>query len=80
MKHNRKLVFICLGSDCKDSGAKKLCKSLKDALDEAPLRGSCKIIKTKCMDMCKTAPNVIVGDHFCKKTSLDKVLEQIKKS
>ncbi|WP_339702601.1 (2Fe-2S) ferredoxin domain-containing protein [Algoriphagus aquimarinus] len=80
MKHTRKLVFICNGSDCKQDGAKKLYKELKGLTDEPPLKGSCKFIKTKCMDMCKTAPNVIVGDHFCKKTTADKVLSQIKKS
>lgn len=79
MKHTRKLVFICNGSDCKDSGVKKLSKELERTMDEPPLRGSCKIIKTKCMDMCKTAPNVIVGEIFCKKTTVHKVLEQIKK-
>ena len=80
MKHKRKLVFICNGSDCKKSGAKKLYKELKGATDEPSLRGSCKFIKTKCMDMCKTAPNIIVGDHFCKKTNVEKVLTEIKKS
>tara|TARA_R110002020_G_scaffold368453_2_gene580286 strand:- start:2250 stop:2492 length:243 start_codon:yes stop_codon:yes gene_type:complete len=80
MKLSRKLVFICNGSDCKKSGAKKLYKELKEATNEPSLRGSCKFIKTKCMDMCKTAPIVIVGDHFCKKATADKVLVEIKKS
>ena len=80
MKHSRQLLFVCHGSDCKKAGAKKLHKELKLNTDEAPLKGSCKFIKTKCMDMCKTAPNVIVGDHFCKKTTPQKVLEQLKKS
>lgn len=80
MKHFRKLVFICNGSDCKKAGAKKLYKELKEMTDEVPLKGTCKYIKTKCMDMCKTTPNVIVGDYFCKNTSAEKVLTQIKKS
>jgi len=80
MKHTRKLIFICNGSDCKNAGAKKLYKELKETTDEASLKGTCKYIKTKCMDMCKTAPNVIVGDHFCKKTTAEKVLAQIRKS
>ncbi|MEB2785874.1 (2Fe-2S) ferredoxin domain-containing protein [Algoriphagus persicinus] len=80
MKHTRKLVFICIGSDCKKQGAKKLYKELKGMTDEAALKGSCKFIKTKCMDMCKTAPNVIVGDHFCKKATAETILVQIKKS
>ncbi|PZX50907.1 (2Fe-2S) ferredoxin domain-containing protein [Algoriphagus chordae] len=80
MKHSRKLVFICNGSDCKKAGAKNLYKELKRMTAEPDLKGSCKFIKTKCMDMCKTAPNVIVGDHFCKNTTAEKVLIQIKKS
>ena len=80
MKHPRKLIFVCNGSDCKKEGAKKLSKELKNLTDQVPLKGSCKFIKTKCMDMCKTAPNVIVGDFFCKKTSAEKVLIQLKKS
>ena len=80
MKHTRKLVFICIGSDCKRAGAKKLYKELKDMTDGEGLKGTCKFIKTKCMDMCKTAPNVIVGEHFCKKTTAEIVLDQLKKS
>ncbi|MFC5623182.1 (2Fe-2S) ferredoxin domain-containing protein [Algoriphagus winogradskyi] len=80
MKHPRKLIFVCNGSDCKKEGAKKLSKELKNLTDQRPLKGSCKLIKTKCMDMCKTAPNVIVGEVFCKSTTAEKVLEQLKKS
>lgn len=80
MKHSRKLIFICNGSDCKKAGAKKLGKELKSLSNTTGLKGTCKFIQTKCMDMCKTAPNVIVGDHFCKKTDADKVLLQLKKS
>lgn len=80
MKHQRKLIFICNGSDCKKEGAKKLGKELKVQTDVSGMKGTCKFIKTKCMDMCKTAPNVIVGDYFCKKTDADKVMVQLKKS
>lgn len=80
MKHSKQLIFVCHGSDCKKAGAKKLNKELKDITSASPLKGSCKFIKTKCMDMCKTAPNVIVGDYFCKKTTSEKILEQLNKS
>ncbi|WP_057936634.1 (2Fe-2S) ferredoxin domain-containing protein [Algoriphagus resistens] len=80
MKHSRKLIFVCNGSDCKKEGAKKLYKELKELTDVPPLKGTCKFIKTKCMDMCKTAPNLIVGDHFCKSTTAEKVMAQVKKS
>lgn len=80
MRINRKLVFICFGSDCKNAGSKKISKELKGAATLGTLKGHCKFIKTKCMDMCKSAPVVIVDDHFCKKTDLKKIMEQIKKA
>jgi NADH:ubiquinone oxidoreductase subunit E len=80
MKLNRELIFICTGSDCKKSGGKKIYKELKAECEHGPLKGNLKLIKTKCLDMCKSAPVVIIGDHFCKKASIEKVLEKIKKS
>jgi NADH:ubiquinone oxidoreductase subunit E len=80
MQYNRKLVFVCTGSDCKKAGSKKISKELKDALAISNLKGQCKLFKTKCMDMCKSAPVVIVDHHFCKNSDLKKVMEQIKKA
>jgi NADH:ubiquinone oxidoreductase subunit E len=79
MQIKRDLVFVCTGSDCKKQGAKNLYKELKNASNQVPFKGRCKLIKTKCMDLCKSAPLVIVKDHFCKKTSSSKVLELLKK-
>lgn len=80
MKLNRELIFICTGSDCKKSGGKSILKGLKAECSQGPLKGNLKLIKTKCLDMCKSAPVVIIGDHFCKKASTEKVLEKLKKS
>ena len=80
MRFNRKLVFICSGSDCKKAGSKKIRRDLKEAATEGALKGHCKFFQTKCMDMCKSAPIVIVDNHFCKKTDLKKVMDQIKKA
>jgi NADH:ubiquinone oxidoreductase subunit E len=79
MQIKRELIFVCTGSDCKKAGAKNLCKELKDATNQAPFKGQCKLIKTKCMDMCKSAPLAIVRDHYSKKTSSLKILELLKK-
>lgn len=79
MKHKRELIFICTGSDCKKAGAKSIKKQLKEDLKSGPLKGHCKLIQTKCMDFCKSAPVVIVGDHFCKKTDSDRIISTIKK-
>jgi len=78
MQIKRELIFVCTGSDCKKSGAKDLCKELKYATNQVPFKGRFKLIRTKCMDMCKSAPLVILKDHYCKKTSSLKVLELLK--
>lgn len=80
MKFDRQLVFVCSGSDCKKAGSKKLRKELKQSASEGILKGRCKFFQTKCMDLCKSAPVVVVGSHFCKKADLKSVLEQIKKA
>ncbi|GMQ24014.1 MULTISPECIES: (2Fe-2S) ferredoxin domain-containing protein [Algoriphagus] len=77
MKYKRKLVLVCTGKDCKKEGAKKLQKELEN---EPELKGKCKWIKTRCLDHCKSAPMVVVGDFFCKKATVHKVAEIIKKS
>jgi NADH:ubiquinone oxidoreductase subunit E len=79
MQIKRELIFVCTGSECKKSGAKNLCKELKDAINQVPLKGQCKLIKTKCMDMCKSAPMAIVTDQYCKNTNSSKVLKLLKK-
>lgn len=79
MKHSRKLVFCCTGSDCKKSHGKSIRKELKEASKHGDLKGQIKLIQTKCLDMCKSAPVLIVGDHFCKKATLEKVLKELKK-
>jgi NADH:ubiquinone oxidoreductase subunit E len=79
MQIKRELIFVCTGSDCKKAGAKNLCKELKTATNQPPFKGNCKLIKTKCMDMCKSSPLVIVKGQYCKKTNSSKVLELLKK-
>jgi len=78
MKHKRKLVFICTGSACKKCGSKGLSKDLKDKFGKEPFKGGYKLVKTKCMDMCKSAPLVILGDQFIKKADFFTILEEMK--
>jgi NADH:ubiquinone oxidoreductase subunit E len=80
MRYNRKLVFICTGSDCKKAGSKRIRNELKEAVTDGALKGCCKFIQTKCLDMCKSAPVVIVENHFCKKTDAKKIMDEIKKT
>lgn len=78
MESQRTLVFVCGGSDCKKSGSKNLTKEIKKSIKSDDLKGKCKLIKTKCMDFCKSAPVVIVDKYVCKKANLEKVTTQIK--
>jgi len=80
MKHKRELVFVCAGSDCKKAGSKQLKKSLKKEFSEGEWKGTCKLISTKCMDMCKSSPLAIVDNHFIKKADHPKVISAIKKA
>jgi NADH:ubiquinone oxidoreductase subunit E len=40
MQIKRQLIFVCTRSDCKKSGAKNLCKELKDVINQVPLKGA----------------------------------------
>ncbi len=80
MKYHRELIFFCTGSDCKKSGGKSILKELKTTCEHGPLKGKLKLIKTKCLDMCKSAPIVIIGDQFCKNATGEKVLDKLKNS
>lgn len=80
MKHKRELVFVCSGSDCKKAGSKQLKKGLKKEFSDGPWKGCCKLISTKCMDMCKSSPLAIVDNHFIKKADQSKVTSAIKKA
>lgn len=80
MNFNRKLIFICGGSDCKKCGSKELRKEIQRETKIGELKGSCKIIRTKCMDFCKSGPVIIVGEQIIKKATSQKVFTQLKKS
>ncbi len=79
MKVKRQLILICTGKDCKKSGGKELYRELKKSTAKEPFKGQFKLIKTKCMDMCKSAPLAVAKDFYFKKTSPLKVLEVLKK-
>lgn len=80
MKHSRELVFVCTGSDCKKAGGKKLLKELEKEVKNEPFKGKCKLIATKCMDMCKSCPMAIIDSQFIKRADATKVESAIKKA
>lgn len=66
----RKFIFICSGSDCKKEGCKKLQNEVKELVKSEDHKGKYKIIKTKCMDFCKSAPVVVVSNEVVKKADI----------
>ncbi|MCH6233110.1 NAD(P)H-dependent oxidoreductase subunit E [Cognataquiflexum rubidum] len=66
----RKFIFICNGSDCKKEGCKKLQQEIKDLVKSDDHKGKYKIVKTKCMDFCKSAPVVVVNNEVVKKADI----------
>jgi NADH:ubiquinone oxidoreductase subunit E len=73
----RKFIFVCSGDDCKGKGAKKLHEDLKDTMHEPSYRGEYKIIKTKCMDFCKSAPVVIFNNEVIKKANIMQIQQKL---
>jgi NADH:ubiquinone oxidoreductase subunit E len=67
----RRFIFVCNGSDCKKEGCKKLQKDIKDMIGSEGYKGKFKIIKTKCMDFCKSAPVVVVNNEVLKRGTVD---------
>ena len=67
MKPRRKYIFICNGKDCKKNDSKSFSSSLKQAVSIAPLKGNFKLVKTKCMDCCKSGPIAVYNNQLVKK-------------
>lgn len=74
----RKFVFVCTGSDCKKNGCKRVLKELKSFVGMEPNVGQFKIIKTKCMDFCKSGPIVVYGNEVFKRGELEEFKAHIR--
>lgn len=77
MGRYRKFVFVCTGSDCKKAGCKTLSKDLKNTLNLDPHKGKFKLIKTKCMDFCKSGPVMIYENEVFKGGEIEKFKRKI---
>jgi NADH-quinone oxidoreductase subunit F len=77
MGNHRKFIFVCNGSDCKGEGCKDLGKEIKELIQSGHNKGKYKIIKTKCMDFCKSAPVVIYHGEVIKKADVAHVRKKI---
>lgn len=77
MGRYRKFIFVCTGSDCKKNGCKGLVKDTKDLIKLDDHKGQYKLVKTKCMDFCKTGPMVIINNEVIKKSTKEKVKQAL---
>lgn len=73
----RKFIFICNGSDCKKEGCKKLQHEVKDLVKSEDHKGKYKIVKTKCMDFCKSAPIVVINNEVVKKADIHSLKKKL---
>jgi NADH:ubiquinone oxidoreductase subunit E len=73
----RKFIFVCTGSDCKSEGSKKLEAGLKDLIKSEDYKGQYKVIRTKCMDFCKSAPVVVINNEVYKKSKIEELKKKL---
>ena len=61
----RHVVFVCLGANCRKAGADLVLDELKTARKELDLKATVHLVRTRCMDRCDDACNVIVTPGTC---------------
>lgn len=67
----RKFIFVCTGSDCKKNGCKSLLKEIDQLVKTDPHKGKWKIVKTKCMDFCKSGPVAVINNELIKRMEIE---------
>ena len=45
-------VLVCTGDHCRKRGGKKVCKALKEILDDRGLKRQIKVLEVDCFDQC----------------------------
>ncbi|MBW3469624.1 (2Fe-2S) ferredoxin domain-containing protein [Arthrospiribacter ruber] len=73
----RRFIFVCTGSDCKKSGCKVLQREIKELIQSEDHKGKFKVIKTKCMDFCKSAPTVVINNEVIKKADISSIRKKL---
>ena len=75
MKARKKFIFACNGKDCKKNGAGSFTKTIKNAIEQGELKGKYKLVKSKCMDCCKSGPVAVIDQQLIKKGDAKKLVE-----
>ncbi|GEO22318.1 (2Fe-2S) ferredoxin domain-containing protein [Cyclobacterium qasimii] len=73
MKPRRKFIFVCNGKDCKKNDAKSFSEAIKNTIKEGDFRGNFKMVKSKCMDCCKSGPVAVFNNELIKKGDHEKL-------
>ncbi|MEX2569555.1 MAG: (2Fe-2S) ferredoxin domain-containing protein [Cyclobacteriaceae bacterium] len=73
----RKFIFVCTGSDCKKNGCKAFLKEIKNILSHETNKGKYKMVKTKCMDFCKSGPIAVVNNEIIKDGDFEDLRKKI---
>lgn len=79
MKARKKFIFACSGKDCKKNGAGSFTKTIKNAIEEGDLKGKYKLVKSKCMDCCKSGPVAVIDQELIKKGDAEKLIGILKR-
>lgn len=61
----RHVVFVCMGANCRKAGADLALDELKAARKELDLKSAVHLVRTRCMDRCDDACNVVVAPGTC---------------
>jgi NADH:ubiquinone oxidoreductase subunit E len=63
----RRMVFVCTNVREEDGrpacglrGSEKICEALKEEVKKRGLKGKVRALKSGCMDLCETGPNVMI--------------------
>jgi NADH:ubiquinone oxidoreductase subunit E len=75
MKERKKFIFVCSGKDCKKNGAGYFSKTIKNAMGEVNFKGKFKLVKSNCMDCCKSGPVAVMGQQLIKKGDVEKLVD-----
>ena len=77
MKNRRTFIFVCSGSDCKSNGAKGFSGDIKRAINQDQFRGKFKMVRTKCMDCCKSGPVAVINNSLIKEGDLKQLKKEL---
>jgi (2Fe-2S) ferredoxin len=61
----RHVVFVCMGANCRKAGSDLVLDELKAARKDLDLKASVHLVRTRCMDRCDDACNVVVTPGTC---------------